>query len=144
MVKTERRPTLVLALAIATRAAALDIVVDGRATTTIVVPDEATKVVVLAADELQLHVRLATGAELPIVPESRKPRDDSAYTIYMNQCYDCQRSRVMTSEGPVEVDPEVVERVKGDAEIITVTPEEEAEPEKKEEKEEKEEKYFLF
>ena len=48
---------------------ALDLVAEGQPRTTIVIPDEPLPVHKAAAEELQYHVRRASGAELPIVAE---------------------------------------------------------------------------
>ena len=55
--------------------AAMDLVRDGKATATVVVPDKALPVVMFAAGELVYHVERATGAKLPIAKESERPRD---------------------------------------------------------------------
>jgi len=51
-----------------------ELVRDGRPVATIVVPDDPLQVVQSAAEELQLHVRLITGAALPMVAASREPQ----------------------------------------------------------------------
>ena len=54
-------------------ASAIDLVRDGKATATIVVPDHPLPVVTAAAEELVHHLRKATGAALPVVPEKNAP-----------------------------------------------------------------------
>ena len=56
-------------------AGALDIVVDRRAATAIVVPEKAIRVEDFAAHELQYHVAQATGVELPIRKETGSDAD---------------------------------------------------------------------
>ncbi|OIO97272.1 MAG: hypothetical protein AUJ96_23415 [Armatimonadetes bacterium CG2_30_66_41] len=58
------------ALATAWPACALDLVRNGTATTTIVVPDKPLPVAAFAAEELQYHLERATGARLAIAKES--------------------------------------------------------------------------
>jgi len=52
----------------------MDIVIDGKPAATIVIPDEPLQVVQSAAEEFQYHVRLASGAVLPIISESKNPK----------------------------------------------------------------------
>lgn len=52
---------------------AFDLVRDGKAVATVVVPDEATAVVQAAAEELHYHVRRASGAELAVVKQKEAP-----------------------------------------------------------------------
>jgi len=54
---------------------AVELVRDHQPVATIVLPDEPLPVEQLAADELAYHVRLATGAELPVVREAEAPAD---------------------------------------------------------------------
>ncbi len=49
------------------------------------------------------------------VPEGREEGGDSPYTILYHQCPGCRRTRLMTGDGPVEVEPESVDRLGGDA-----------------------------
>ncbi|HUS80184.1 MAG TPA: hypothetical protein VM283_02885, partial [Armatimonadota bacterium] len=64
---------LAAAVGATTTAGALQIVADGQPRVSIVVPDQPLPVVQYAAEELQYHVRRASGAELPIVAESAMP-----------------------------------------------------------------------
>ncbi len=50
-------------------------------------------------------------------PEGRRERNDSPYTILYHQCPECRRTRLMTGDGPVEVSPESVDRLGGDAAV---------------------------
>ncbi|MBT3379273.1 MAG: DUF4838 domain-containing protein [Lentisphaerae bacterium] len=68
-----RSLTACAALLLSMAAPAFDIVSDGRAQTAIIVPDEALPVVTYAAQELQYHIRRATGCELRIALEREKP-----------------------------------------------------------------------
>jgi hypothetical protein len=64
-----------LLLGISTGAmSAVDLVRQGKAVATIVIPDNALESVSYAAQELQYHVEESTGATLPIVKESQKPQ----------------------------------------------------------------------
>jgi hypothetical protein len=59
---------------------ALELVMDGQPRATLVIPDEPWPVHRAAAEELQYHVRRASGAELPLVPEREaKPEGDKVY-----------------------------------------------------------------
>ena len=53
-------------------------------------------------------------------PEGRRERDDSPYMIIYNACPECRRARLMSSDGPIEVAPESVDRLTGDAEEETM------------------------
>jgi hypothetical protein len=55
-------------------AGAMEIVKAGRPVATVVVPDAPLPAVTAAADELQYHVRKATGAKLDVVKESAAPK----------------------------------------------------------------------
>ena len=50
-------------------------------------------------------------------PEGRRERSDSPYTILYHQCPECRRTRLMTGDGPVEVSPDNVDRLGGDAAV---------------------------
>ena len=52
---------------------AMDLIRDGKAVTTIVVPDQATEVEQAAAKRLVKYLKMASGAELPIVREAAAP-----------------------------------------------------------------------
>ena len=54
--------------------AGLDLIVDGKAAATIILPNKPLPVVRFAAEELNYHLKRATGVALPIVPESRSPQ----------------------------------------------------------------------
>ncbi len=54
--------------------AAMDLVRGGKATATVVAPDKALPVVKFAVEELVYHVERATGARLPVVKESARPK----------------------------------------------------------------------
>jgi hypothetical protein len=48
-------------------------------------------------------------------PEGRAERTPSPFAIVYHQCEDCRRTRLLTADGPVEVEPECVERRRGAA-----------------------------
>ncbi len=52
---------------------AIDLVRDGKAVATVVVPDKAFSCVSLAAEELVYHLERSTGAKLQISKESQRP-----------------------------------------------------------------------
>jgi Domain of unknown function (DUF4838)/Glycosyl hydrolases family 2, sugar binding domain len=77
---------LVVILALApTFVHALNIATDGQPLATIIVPDDALPVVRFAAEELQYHVRRASGAELPILTESKMP--ESGALVILGACH---------------------------------------------------------
>jgi HNH endonuclease len=59
-------------------------------------------------------------------PAGRREGSEPPYTILYHQCPDCRRSHVATPDGLEEVEPEVVERVEGEAERVEINPAEEA------------------
>jgi hypothetical protein len=65
--------------------------------------------------------------------KSPSPTAESPFRVVYRYCPACRAAAIATSDGPVEVDPEVVERVAGDAEVEEIGLEEEAPPEKAEE-----------
>ena len=80
-------------------AEALDIVVNDRAATTIVVPNDLLLVEDFAADELQYHVAKATGVELPI----RKETDadvDATRLIFMGNTRRAAAAGISAAELP--------------------------------------------
>ena len=50
----------------------------------------------------------------PVDPEK------SLYTILYHKCPECRRASLPTSEGPVGIDAEVVERVEADARKVVI------------------------
>ena len=74
----------ILALTSFSPLAALDLVRNGQATATIVVPDEVLPVVSFAAQELVYHLERATGAKLAIVKESG--RLPSGPLVFLGNC----------------------------------------------------------
>jgi hypothetical protein len=58
--------------------------VDRKPVAALVIPDDALPVVREAAGELQYHVRRATDAELPIVPESQRPA--GTLCVFLGPC----------------------------------------------------------
>jgi len=78
---------------------AMHLVKDGKPQAMIVIPDKAYPVVEHAARELQYHVREATGAELAVVRESRKP-DTSLGLIYLGDCNQTRRAGIDTQQLP--------------------------------------------
>ncbi len=77
---------------------AVEIVHNGEATATIVVPDEPLPVVSFAADEFQYHIERATGARLPIVKESEKPTGQA--TVFLGACRATAKAEVSTAGLP--------------------------------------------
>ncbi len=65
-------------------ACAFDVTNDGKPAATLVIPDKPLPVVTAAAEELQYHVRKASGAALPIVAESTNPAGPGR--IYLGPC----------------------------------------------------------
>ena len=57
--------------------------------------------------------------------EKRIKRDDPLYTILYHQCPDCKKAHLPTQHGPVEIPREVVECIAGEADKVTISPEEE-------------------
>jgi len=58
-------------------------------------------------------------------PKGRVEKEDSLYTILYHLCRNCNSAHLMTRDGPVEVPLEVIDRVKGSAEEVEISPEEE-------------------
>lgn len=58
----------------------------------------------------------------------RRESSEPPYTVLYRQCPDCRRSHVATPDGFQEVEPEVVERVAGEAERVVIDPAEEVRP----------------
>jgi hypothetical protein len=58
-------------------------------------------------------------------PRGREERKDSPYTILYRVCIFCKASQVWTSEGPVDVPRDAVERVEAGAQKVEITAEEE-------------------
>jgi len=85
----------------AASAAPLTLVSNGQPRARIVVPDNAVPVVKYAAEELQYHIRKATGAQLEIVSEARA---DSAlpHRVFLG---DCQATRKAGIAFPGQADP---------------------------------------
>ena len=53
-------------------------------------------------------------------PQGRQERNDSPYVIIYNACPECRKARLLTSDGPIEVAPESVNRLAGDAAEETI------------------------
>ena len=64
-----------------TKALAFDLVRDGKAVSTIVIPDQATETEQGAAERLVKYLKMASGAELPIVKESAKPENVTLISV---------------------------------------------------------------
>ena len=60
---------------------ALDLVRDGKAVSTIVVPNQATEAEHAAAERLVKYLRMATGADLLIVKESARPEAEPLVSV---------------------------------------------------------------
>ena len=85
-----------LVLLASTAAWAVDIVVDGRPASTIVIADDAPPAVRYAAHELQHHVAAASGAALPLITESAAPA--AGHLIVLGACRAAEAAGV-TTEG---------------------------------------------
>lgn len=75
----------------------MEIVKQGQAKTALITPDNPVPVVLRAAEELQYHVRKATGAELPIFPESRTPSACKGL-IYLGDCQATRKAGIETAK----------------------------------------------
>ena len=64
---------------------AMDLVRNSQAETAIVVPDNALPIVRFAAEELQHHIKKATGVKLAIYPESKKTNKFKGL-VYVGKC----------------------------------------------------------
>jgi 5-methylcytosine-specific restriction endonuclease McrA len=60
----------------------------------------------------------------------RKEREDPLETVLYHRCPDCARSREMTEDGPVEVDPRRVERIEGQAKLVSADERDRPNPER--------------
>ncbi|MCK5801730.1 MAG: hypothetical protein KAI66_02810, partial [Lentisphaeria bacterium] len=74
----------------------LDLVKDGKPVATIVVPDQPLPVVRLAAQELNYHLKRATGAALPIVSESKAPQTGAL--VILGTCQATADAGIATTE----------------------------------------------
>lgn len=90
---------LVLWMAVAT-VNGIEIVKDGRPRTAIIIPDQALRPTKLAAEELQTHIKLASGAKLEIHSESSKPKEFSSL-IYVGPCKAAFAAKVAKRKTPV-------------------------------------------
>ena len=75
---------LVCALSALSPLWALDLVVDGQARSALVIPQPPLPVHQAAAEELQYHVRRASGAEPPVIRED-ETQDDRG-SVYLGPC----------------------------------------------------------
>ena len=71
--------TLLLILSVTLSAKPLTLVKNGKAASTIVIADDASEVAKTAAAELAKHLEQISGAELPIVTESKNPAGTKIY-----------------------------------------------------------------
>ncbi|MFA6815387.1 MAG: DUF4838 domain-containing protein [Lentisphaeria bacterium] len=78
----------------------IEIVKDGRPQTAIIIPDPVLRPTKLAAEELQTHIKLASGAELKIYPESSKPKEFTSL-IYIGACKASFAAKVAKENPPV-------------------------------------------
>ncbi len=76
--------------------AAMDLIRNGRATATVVVPDEALPVVTFAAEELVYHLERASGARLPISAESERPRTGAL--ILLGACQASAEAKILPDD----------------------------------------------
>src|SRR5262245_55263511 len=58
-------------------------------------------------------------------PQGRVEREESLCTFLYHLCRSCGSKHLMTRDGPVEVPQEVIDRVKGSAHCVEISPEEE-------------------
>ena len=80
----------------------------------------------LEPKEVFLHItHLILKSDPNGIPEGRRIREDSLFTVLYHTCRKCRGSHLQTAEGPLEVPGEVVERVEGGAHKVEITPEEE-------------------
>jgi len=79
-------------------ALALDLVTTNQPQTAIVVPDNATQVVGFAAEELQYHIKRASGAELPILNESRNSTAEGR--VYLGPCKKTAQTHIVSEALP--------------------------------------------
>ena len=75
-----------------------------------------------------LATRVVEGRLLEAEPRRWGSRE-SPYALVLKHCADCRRTELKRPEGFVEVDPEVVDRVAGEAVVCEISPEEEMIPE---------------
>lgn len=80
------------------RAAAVELVHDGKAAASIVVPSQPLRVETYAATELQYHIEMSTGAKLPILFEEKAP--PSGGHIYLGNCKAAASARIDPSSLP--------------------------------------------
>ena len=78
-------------------------------------------------DVLLFLARRALATESGDALEGRVEKDEPSHTLLYHTCPDCRRSRMATKHGMVEVAPEVVERIEGDARVESIALEEEIE-----------------
>ena len=62
------------------------------------------------------------------IAEGRVEREGAAHVVLYRCCPGCRRSDVETDDGPMEIAPEVIERIEKTAEKFVIRPEEEALP----------------
>ena len=78
-------------------ACAMDVVVDGKARSEIVISDTPSPVAKYAADELQKHVQLATGVKLEIVPE-KLATNQVLGKIFVGPCAAAENAGIHTND----------------------------------------------
>ncbi len=86
------------ALGAVSSALALDLVTTNQPQTAIVIPDNATQVVRFAAEELQYHIKRASGAELPIVNESQNSTAEGL--VYLGPCKKTAQTNIVSEQLP--------------------------------------------
>ena len=57
--------------------------------------------------------------------DGQKSANPQVYTILYHRCPDCRQAHLPTADGLVEIPPDVVDRVEGDAVRVAIDPEEE-------------------
>ena len=93
-------PATLVILMSAVTSKGIEIVKDGRPRTAIIIPDQALRPTKLAAEELQTHIKLASGAKLEIHSESSKPKEFSSL-IYVGPCKAAFAAKVARHKPPV-------------------------------------------
>ena len=61
-----------------------------------------------------------------VVASGRREREESIYTVLYHRCPQCRTTHLATTDGPIEIPSEVVDRVEGEAVKVVISPEEES------------------
>ncbi|MFW6059477.1 MAG: DUF4838 domain-containing protein [Phycisphaeraceae bacterium] len=90
---------VMVTMALSGEAAALTLIDEGQSRAAIVLADKPTRSARLAAHELQAHLRLVSGAEVPIVHETDAPGDD-VVPIYVGESRATRAMGLMSYQFP--------------------------------------------